>query len=63
MSSVFATIDLAGSKTKMIPDQSGLKSVDLQFGHTLPVVIVLHFLHAFSLANYFLVSLLFFWSS
>ena len=54
MSSVLATRDLAGSKTSMMPDQSGLRSVDLQLGHTLPVVMTLHFLHAFSLANYFL---------
>src|SRR5690349_6563025 len=37
-----------------MPDQSGLKSVDLQFGQTLPAVITLHFLQAFSLATYFL---------
>src|SRR5690606_18889974 len=54
MSSVLATCDLAGSKISIMPDQSGLRSVDLQLGQTLPVVTVLHFLHAFSLANYFL---------
>jgi hypothetical protein len=54
ISNVLATWDFVGSKTSMMPDQSGLKSVDLQFGQTLPVVITLHFLHAFSLANYFL---------
>src|SRR5919198_1913146 len=54
ISRVLATWDFAGSKTNMIPDQSGLRSVDLQLGHTLPVVITLHLLHAFSLANYFL---------
>jgi hypothetical protein len=52
MSRVFATRDLAGSKISMMPDQSGLRSVDLQVGQTLPIVMVLHFLHAFSFANY-----------
>src|SRR5262245_17897108 len=53
MSSVLATCDLAGSNTSMMPDQSGLRSVDLQLGQTLPEVTTLHFLHAFSFANYF----------
>ena len=50
ISSVFATRDFAGSKTSMIPCQSGLRSEDLHTGHTLPLVRALHFLHAFSLA-------------
>src|SRR5215467_3460293 len=45
-------MDFTGSKIKMIPDQSGLKSTDLQSGHTFPVVTALHFLQATSLANY-----------
>src|SRR5438105_4627793 len=50
ISRVLATKDFAGSKTRMIPDQSGLRSVDLQFGHTFPIVTTLHFLQAFSFA-------------
>ena len=54
MSRVAATIDFAGLKIRMMPDQSGLRSVDLQTGHTLPIVTALHFLQATSLANYLL---------
>src|SRR5690348_6978208 len=53
ISSVLATSDFAGSKTSMIPDQSGLRSVDLQTGQTLPLVRALHFLQAFSLTTYY----------
>src|ERR687886_625711 len=51
MSRVLATLELTGSKTTMMPDQSALRSVDLQLGHTFPVVITLHLLHAFSFAT------------
>src|SRR5215469_4069470 len=54
ISRVAATLDLAGSKIKIMPDQSGLKSVDLQTGQTLPIVTALHLLQATSLANYLL---------
>ena len=60
MSSVLATRDFAGSNTRMIPDQSGLKSVDLQFGQTLPIVIVLHLRQAFSFAKTYLPPVVFF---
>src|SRR5215211_1203878 len=51
MSSVLATCEFPASNTKIMPDQSALRSVDLQLGHTFPVVITLHFLHAFSFAT------------
>src|SRR5215211_636093 len=51
MSSVLATCEFPASKTNIMPDQSALRSVDLQLGHTFPVVITLHFLHAFSFAT------------
>src|SRR5215217_643621 len=46
MSSVLATCEFPASNTKIMPDQSALRSVDLQLGHTFPVVMTLHFLHA-----------------
>src|SRR5215467_10250175 len=60
ISSVAATLDFAGSKIKIMPDQSGLKSVDLQTGQTFPIVTALHLLQATSLANYLLPPTLFF---
>src|SRR5438445_10158778 len=45
---VFATTDVAGSTMRMEPRQSGVRSADLQLGHTLPTVTNLHFLHAIS---------------
>src|SRR6476660_4582210 len=38
----------------IIPDQSGVRSVDLQIGHTFPIVTALHFLQATSLVTYLL---------
>jgi hypothetical protein len=60
MSSVLATRDFAGSNTSIIPDQSGLKSVDLQFGQTFPIVTVLHLRQAFSFAKFYLPPAVFF---
>src|SRR5207244_11583221 len=54
MSRVAATMEFAGLKIRIMPDQSGLRSVDLQTGHTFPIVTALHFLQATSLANYLL---------
>src|ERR671932_55875 len=54
MSSVAAIRDFDGSNITTIPDQLVVRSVDLQTGHTFPVVIALHFLHATSLATYLL---------
>src|SRR5829696_4293606 len=51
MSSVLATCEFPASNTSIMPDQSALRSVDLQLGHTFPVVMTLHFLHAFSFAT------------
>jgi len=53
ISRVAATRDFEGSKINTIPDQSGVRSEDLQTGHTFPIVTALHFLQATSLANYF----------
>src|ERR671939_1561482 len=53
-SSVAAIRDFNGSNISTIPDQLVVRSVDLQTGHTFPVVIALHFLHANSLATYLL---------
>src|SRR5215210_4674384 len=55
MSSVLATCEFPASNTNIMPDQSALRSVDLQLGHTFPVVMTLHFLHAFSFAILLLV--------
>jgi len=47
---VFETCEFVGSTTSTIPLQSGVKSDDLQTGHTFPVVTNLHFLQAISRA-------------
>lgn len=54
ISRVLAICDFEGSKTRIIPDQSGERSDDLQTGQTFPIVIALHFLQATSLGNYYL---------
>src|ERR671939_865149 len=54
ISRVAAIRDFKGSNTTTIPDQLVVRSVDLQTGHTFPVVTALHFLHATSLATYLL---------
>ena len=48
---VDAILDFSESNIMIIPDQSGVKSVDLHSGQTFPTVTALHFLHATSL-NY-----------
>jgi len=50
MPSVFEISELVGSTTSTTPFQSGVRSDDLQTGQTLPVVTLLHFLHAISRA-------------
>src|SRR5918996_5479128 len=52
ISRVAAIRDFKGSNITTIPDQLVVRSVDLQTGHTFPVVTALHFLHATSLATY-----------
>jgi hypothetical protein len=54
ISKVAATCDFRASNITIIPDQSGLSSVALQTGQTLPVVRALHFLQATSLAIHLL---------
>jgi hypothetical protein len=51
MFKVFETVDFPGSITTINPDQSGVSSVLWQFWQILPVVNVLHFLQANSLAK------------
>jgi len=48
--SVFDISEFVGSTTSTTPFQSGVKSDDLQFGHTLRVVTCLHLRHAISRA-------------
>src|ERR687887_26846 len=54
MSRVAAIWDFKGSNITTIPDQFVVRSIDLQTGHTFPVVTALHFLHATSLGTYLL---------
>ncbi len=47
-----ATSEFDGSRTTTNPDQSSLRLLDLQLGHTGPLLIIRQFLHAFSVKPY-----------
>src|SRR3972149_7584473 len=47
-----ATSEFGGSKTTTNPDQSSLRLLDLQLGHTGPLLIIRQFLQAFSVKPY-----------
>jgi hypothetical protein len=55
---VAAIWEFVGSTTKTTPFQSGVKSEDLQFGQTFPIVTNLHLLQAISRAIFNLPQLL-----
>jgi hypothetical protein len=54
ISRMLAICDFDGSKTRIIPDQSEVRSDDLQIGQTFPIVIALHFLQATSFGKFYL---------